>query len=308
MLSLTATHRDAQARFERHQRFVRHSHEHSAGYAADVYASWILLAYAAYEASLRNLGEAMVGHLGEFAPTSADLPDQIRRAHAEGVVRRASEAFGLRVPNRGHEIDPEDLLSRAFGSEWAEVSVLLRIEKNGWVQNVREWLKRVGVDDADTRWMREPYGDSTEILESFVDRLVRERNDLAHGVLPGATLSADLMVEWIEAIAEFVRRVYLCLEIACAVSFPAQVSRRFGVIDTGAPVLADETAAFALLHEDVSVLQHALLLDDDGQVRVARVASMQSDGATLDAAKAGDERVAITFSRSVEGCAIFHCF
>ncbi|MGC5171209.1 HEPN domain-containing protein [Microbacterium sp. DT81.1] len=308
MLSLTAAHSDAQARFERHQRYVHHSHENAAGFTSDVYASWILLAYASYEAALRNLGEATIGHLGQFAPTPADLPDDIRRAHAERVVRRASEAFSQRVPSRGQDIDPEDFLSRAFGSDWASVSVLLRIEKNGWVQNVREWLRRVGAEDADMVWMREPYGSSTETLESFVDRLVGERNDLAHGDLPAATLSADLMVEWIDAISEFVRRIYLCLQVACARAFPAHVMRRFGDIDPDAPALSDMTAAFAVLHEDVSVMQHALVISDSGEVRAARVASMQTESIGIEKATAGDERVAITFSRSIERCAVFHCF
>jgi hypothetical protein len=304
---LLVAYTEAVNRFTRRAAYVAHSRDGAAEFASDVYASWVLLTYAAYEASIQALGKAAVQHLGEFASSLSDLPDVVREAHIERTVRRASDAL-----SRSKHVasdDPgsvEEILRGAVGPAWADESSLLRLDRNAWSVNVKDLLRRVGVGDSEMEWMRQTFGPSTETLESQVDRLVQERNDLAHGDLPTEIRSPELMIEQISAVQEFVRQSYYCLMMVCANAFPSSLSKELGVVNE-AVVLAETTVGYLAMTTAVRVGDFVPTVSDEGQLRLTRVVSIQCSSESLDVVEPGHEHVAVTFSRPMRTTRAFEC-
>ncbi|WP_144877527.1 HEPN domain-containing protein [Microbacterium sp. 1.5R] len=296
-------------RFTRRADYVAHSRDGAAEFASDVYASWVLLTYAAYEASIQALGKAAVQHLGEFSSSLSDLPDLVREAHIERTVRRASDALSRN--KHGASDDPgsvEEILRGAVGPAWADESSLLRLDRNAWSDNVKELLRRVGVGDPEMEWMRQPFGPSTETLESQVDRLVQERNDLAHGDLPTEIRSPELMIDQISAVQEFVRQSYYCLMMMCASAFPSSLSKELGVVNEAPPVsLAETTVGYLAISTAVRVGDFVPTVSDEGQLRLTRVVSIQCSSESLEVVEPGREHVAVTFSRPMRTARAFEC-
>jgi hypothetical protein len=61
-------------------------------YRAELYGTWVLMAYSACEYSLNEIGEACVEFIGTRASTPSKLPEEVQRKHLHltlDAVRRS---------------------------------------------------------------------------------------------------------------------------------------------------------------------------------------------------------------------------
>ncbi|GAA5036168.1 HEPN domain-containing protein [Microbacterium fluvii] len=298
---------DAEARFATFTAFVDESHasapEGNLDYATELYSGWVLLAYAAHESALTGLGRAAMAVLARNAPTPDALPEVMQEWHLRRTIAFANELSGVNAPRRrAGQVRLEDVVRRAYTSDWADVSILMRLDANAWPSNVREWLSRLGVSGDQLRWMKDPHGQSTDTLESRVSELVQERNDLAHGIRPTSVRSADAMREWSDAVLEFSRRVSEAIQVTLATSLKIDL-KPIGV--RADEELGSNTAALATVASQICVGGHVLCKGADGRVHHGRIVSIQCDGADLAEVAGGSERVAVTLNRPVEGMVLY---
>lgn len=295
------------ARFSSFAAFISDSQasapEGNLDYATELYSGWVLLAYAAHESALVGLGRAAMTVLARCAGTPDALPSALRDWHLRRTIAFANELSGVSAPRRlTGEVTAEDVVRKAYTSAWADVSILMRLDKNAWPNNVREWLGRLGVTAEQLRWMREVYGAGSDTLESRVAELVQERNDLAHGLRPSSVRSADAMQDWVSAVMEFTRRTTEVLQVALAESLSPTLET---IGERADKSLGSNTAALVVVAQPLQVGGHLLCRGADGRVCQARIISMQCGGESLQEASPGAERIAITLNRSVEGIELF---
>lgn len=304
---LEAAWREARDRFSTFRTFIESSEANAPrgelDYELELYSAWVLLSYAAHESAITSYGKAVVTLLSTLAATPDNLPTVLQESHLRRTLLYADELTNNRV--RAEGVSAEDLLKQAYTTDWATNSVLMRLDRNAWPDNVRELLGRAGVADEDLRWMKEPYGTGTETLESQVRKLVFERNGIAHGNRPVSVSRADSMCEWLDAVREFSRRTVMALQLTLAESFPTAVIAPLGEIDAAATGLSEETQAFSVMLVSLAKGDHVLGRTPDGRMAVARVRSMMSDSRPLDDVSVGQQRVAVTFNRSVAGAEMF---
>lgn len=298
---------EAKGRFDHLAAFIADSRSDAttrdADHLRELYSSWVLLTYAAHESSIAGLGNAVMKVLANLAARPARLPPELRLLHAERTLIVANEARGTTSARRNPGLDLETLLVKAYSASWSSNSVLMRLDRNAWPDVVREWLRRLTSDEGNFEWMRTPAPSSTETLESVVSGLVRERNDIAHGVRP-ANLRTDAdMIDLVRDVEEFARHVFMMVELALFRHFPRRLPSKVGIVDPLVS-LGAHTVAFSRLAIALAVGDHVVLRRGDN-VRCARVSSLQSGGAALNAAAPGAEKVAVTLSKEVGRASVF---
>jgi len=274
-------------------------------YSRELYSSWILMAYAAHESAIKSYGQAAMKVLARVAPTPDQLPEAMAEAHQKRTLQLANE-IASKNANRGDQrVDLGTHFRTAYTREWAITSVLMRLDRNAWANNIRELLKRVEVEDSAFSWLREPWEHGSETLESRVDALVRERNLIAHGDRPDSLLSEDVMRDWIAEVKEFSRRVKCILQARLATSFAALLDEELGDLDPFGPKMAVETVALILTHRDLAVSDHVLLLHEDGRIAAAYIKSIQSAGTARERVSKGSARIAVTLNTAAAGCRLY---
>lgn len=275
-------------------------------YARSLYSSWVLLTYASLEGAIDSLGTAVMRVLAEVARTPDHLPEMLKKHHLARTLLLAQEleggtARGRKIPE---EITAESLLREAFTEEWWANSVLMRLDKNAWSNNAKEWLERVGAKTEELSWMNDPWeAGGSERRSSLIDTLVRERNDLAHGETPDNLVSSDLMIARVEAVRDFLQFSKTSLQISLLSSFESLQRSALGRIDKGQD-LGRSTFAFEELYSMAKVDEVLVLRTSTSTYVPARIKSIQCNGNDLQQVEAGAVRVAITINRDVEGCEI----
>ncbi|WIY02810.1 MAE_28990/MAE_18760 family HEPN-like nuclease [Amycolatopsis mongoliensis] len=270
-------------------------------YRVNLYSSWILLAYAATEAAFTKLGNASLQTLKVAAGVPGDLPPQLMAAHQ----KRTLAYLSAQATSERKDSNFQDAISHLDSVRWAEFSRLTAIDRNVWSDVIREWCDRLMVAEAKISWMKAPFGDSSESAASRLDKLVSERNSIAHGEVPENLLGADLMCGWIDDARSFFERCICAMQAHFVERFGTFDCRHLGEVDEKV-TLGPSTVAIKKLDVAVSVGDHVCLVPvGDGAPRVGSIISIQSEGVSLQAVEIGRERVAIGLSRQVRANSLF---
>ncbi len=267
-------------------------------YRNNLFASWVLLLYAATESAIANQGRACVRLLGSAFTVPTQLPEPALKHHRLLTLSHLAEQAKDPAP------DFPRALSALEGEDWAEHTRLLHLPGNVWPDVVTGWLGRLGIFGAEVRWMQQPRPDGdSETIASRVGALVAERNAIAHGEGPTQLLSRELAIAWLDDARFFVRAVVTTLQ-----------QHLVNVLDLDLPGLGQrdlnvrlgaQTIALLEMHHDLHVDSHVVVVTGAGQVRVARVRSIYQGGVAVDSVVAGAAHVAVNVSRDVRHCAIF---
>ncbi|ROQ98213.1 hypothetical protein EDE04_4740 [Streptomyces sp. 2132.2] len=267
---------------------------------SDLYGGWVLLAYASCQFALGEIGKGCMLFLGGKYSNPNDLPESVLRAHERmsfEAVRRLSEG------DREEQSQVRQALRDMYSKDWASHSSLLKIEKNVWPDNVREWLKRLGVDDGDLTWMSQPVPGSSETYASRLKELVRERNPIAHGQVPAELLSAQLMQDWLSECRGFMEHCSMTLELHLTRAHEPRL-RSIGVVNRRL-TLGNRTLPLLKTKHALRVGDHILLSSGRERKRIARIESIRSQGSSYGEVLAGHEAVAVGLSKEHQGCGAF---
>lgn len=264
-----------------------------ARYRANLYSSWILLTYAATEAALQEQGRACLRVIGSLIDTPADLPPLLMKKHHQRTLEHLS---GLASAD-DQDDDFMDAISSINSHGWTRFTRLTSIDRNVWPNVVKEWLRRLDVDESRLKWMEEPFIDDSETASSRLKTLVSERNSIAHGLVPDNFVDAEIMCKWIDDSRAFVKQVVATLQAHLVTMLKISLDH-LGEIDKSVS-LGNSTVAFLRLSFEMRDGAHVSLVAPDGGCHIATVRSMQSNDVSLSYAPAGQERIAVTLSREI---------
>ncbi len=265
------------------------------GFRIHLYTGWVLLCYATVESALRSGLRAALQQIGTQAATPGHLPSDVRRRFQERLIKEL-----LAEIDSSDDARFFDMVTALSAESWTDHIDALNIDGNVWPDRVQAAARRIGVRQEAFEWYRQSAQDGSETLESRLRALVAERNSLAHGDLPVATLSADLMTAWVRDVANFSRHFFGTLQAHAIDTYPNLAAAPVGTVDKQVEGLSDSTVAFSSIDCTMMVGDHAILVYDDGRPATYRqVKSMQSEGVSLELAGAGSERISVTFSGSV---------
>ncbi|MGQ4452509.1 HEPN domain-containing protein [Streptomyces griseus] len=269
---------------------------------SDLYGSWVLLTYASCQFALQEIGRGCMLFLGDRYRNPGNMPEHVLRNHEKisfEVIRRLSDG------DSKDKALVRQSLREMYSKNWATHSSLLKIEKNVWPDNVREWLRRLGVSDGDMAWMSQPASASSETYASRLSELVSERNPIAHGDSPTRLLSGILMKEWLIECRAFMENC--CMSVALHLSRDHKPRlRSVGPIDRKViSRLGNSTVPIAQTKVSLRVGDHVLLADRGERKRIARIESMRSDGKEFGEVPAGSVAVAVGLSKSHQGYGVY---
>lgn len=286
--TVTQAWRDSRARFEHLREFINESYrpDAHAEYRRSAYSSWILLAYAAAEASFVEAAKAAISIIGTRVPSPSNLPEKMRRLHRERTIRYllndvTDSAFVAAIG----EVESQD---------WATSSRLLSIDRNVWVSEIKSWFSRLD-GDSTIDWLSSETAENGETLASIWDDLVRLRNDIAHGRIPTELSNGEVVSGLILSYEKFVRHSVTSLHRALANFLGTEHSQTIGTIDKDLQ-LGAFTLPIKEVHSNLMIGDHVLLVDDFSRVRVGHVRSMKHFGTTLQQANPGMSEVAVGLS------------
>ncbi|MEV4864056.1 HEPN domain-containing protein [Streptomyces ossamyceticus] len=267
---------------------------------SDIYGSWVLLTYASCQFALDEIGRGCMLFLGDRYANPSRMPEQVLRAHEKmsfEAVRRLSD--GEAKDNALVRQALRDMYSR----NWAVHSSLLKMEKNVWPDNVREWLRRLGVNDGDMAWMSQPASGSTETYASRLSELVSERNPIAHGQSPVRLLSNSLMKEWLTECRGFMENCSMTAALHLSRDHRPKL-RSLGTVDRKVK-LGNSTVPISKTNVSLRVGDHVLLATRTERKRVARIESIKCDGQSHSEVAVGHETVALGLSKPHQGCGLY---
>ncbi|WP_158070800.1 HEPN domain-containing protein [Streptomyces sp. CB02460] len=269
---------------------------------SDLYGSWVLLTYASCQFALHEIGRGCMLFLGERYSNPSRMPQHVLHAHEKAsfeVVRRLSDG------DSSDKAQVRQALHNVYSKDWATHSSLLKIEKNVWPDNVRAWMKRLGVDDGDLEWMSQPASDASETYASRLSELVSERNPIAHGEAPSKILSAPLMKDWLAECRRFMENC--CMSAALHLSREHEPRlRSVGSINRRViSQLGKSTIPILKTNVSVRVGDHVLIADRSERKRIARIDSIKSSGRSHDEVAAGHRAVAFGLSKPHQGCGVY---
>lgn len=231
----------------------------------------------------------------------SSLPDHLLKSHEKAMLDRARK---LTDSGNARQASVKQILRGMYSSDWADSSVLLAMDRNVWPDNVREWLKRLGVDDGDMAWMSDPASPITsETYKSRMTELVRERNPIAHGESPSSLLSAELMKEWLMECRGFMERCAMTVELRLAMDHRPGL-RRIGVVNRSMN-LGKNTVPLTRLNHPLRVGDHVLLAAGEVRKKIARIDSIKSHGNDYRELPQGHEAVAIGLSKPHQNYGVF---
>ena len=256
-------------------------------FRTDLYGSWVLLAYAACQFSVDELGRGSMRFLGKKYRYPRLLPESMFVLHQKMTLDSVRWLMDKDIGN----LDIKQLIGDIYSSDWSANSRLLKLDRNVWPNVVREWLRRLGADDSDLKWMSDPVPGKTETYESRMTALVEERNPIAHGQSASSILTAALMKEWVEDCSRFMEKCAMTVAL-CLAKDPTLRLERLGHVDTKAK-LGKNTVAIGEIKYPVSVGDHLVLSSRGVRKKIVRVDSIMSDDITHDSLPAGRKRVAI---------------
>ena len=256
-------------------------------FRTDMYGSWVLLAYSVCQFSIDEIGRGCMQLLGKKYRHPGLMPDGIFAQHQKMTLD-----YIRRLMERGADnSDVKQLVRHVYSSEWSDHSKLLQLDRNVWPAVIREWLRRLGVEDGDLKWMSEPVPGKTETYESRMTSLVEERNPIAHGQSASSILTATLMQEWVEDCCRFMERCAMTLSLRMAQDHALRLER-LGTVNAKVK-LGNSTVAVEELNYPVSVRDHLILSSRGVRKKIVRVDSIMSDGANYNLLPAGHKRVAL---------------
>ncbi|WP_144837158.1 MAE_28990/MAE_18760 family HEPN-like nuclease [Kocuria rosea] len=273
---------------------------------SELYSSWILLMYAAHEASFVGYSESVMRVFSHLNLEPDKLPENIKSHHISRTLLLANEVKnGISHQNQS-DVDLESLIMNASTSNWVNNSALMRLDKNAWPDAIEEILGRISFDGSDTSWMNDTYQGSSNTYKGVIKWLVQERNSLAHGNRPDTFEAFDIILDNVDVIADFSRRSKCFLQVALASHFPQLLSAELG--DVADMNIGENIIPFETVHNDISVGDHVLLKQRTGKLATSYVKSIKSGDKKLNIAEAGSTKVAICFNRSVKECSIYLAF
>ncbi|MER7766011.1 HEPN domain-containing protein [Kitasatospora sp. NPDC096140] len=269
-------------------------------FRSDLYGSWVLMAYAACQFSLVEIGRGTMAFLGQKYKHPASMPGNVLRAHEKMTldgIRRLVEG------DAKSQALVRQTLKDIYSSNWSTTSKLLKMDRNVWPNNVKEWLKRLGVEDSEMSWMKDTTPGTSETYESRMAELVEERNPIAHGQSPSQLLTAQLMKDWLGECREFMERCAMTVEWRLAIDHKPRL-RTAGSVDK-ALVLGNKTVPIVQLSLPLRVGDHVLLASAGQRKKVARVEALYSNMASYQELPAGHQAVAVGLSKTHQACGIF---
>ncbi|WP_163013723.1 HEPN domain-containing protein [Streptomyces sp. S1] len=269
---------------------------------SDLYGSWVLLTYASCQFALHEIGKGCMLFLGERYSNPSRMPEQVLRAHEKmsfEAVRRLSDG------DLKDKALVRQALQNIYSKNWASHSPLLKIERNVWPDNVREWMKRLGINDGDLAWMSQPASDSSETYASRLSELVSERNPIAHGDSPSRLLSAPLMKDWLTECRGFMENCCMSASLHLSREHKPRL-RSVGVVDRKViDKLGKSTIPILKTNVSVRVGDHVLLADRNERKKIARIESIKSSGKSHDEVPVGFEAVAFGLNKPHQGCGVY---
>ncbi|MFB7047843.1 HEPN domain-containing protein [Streptomyces microflavus] len=266
-----------------------------------IYGSWVLHSYSCCQFALAEIGRGSMNFLGWKYKYPSSLPNNLFKAHEKAMLDRAR---WLADTGNSKQASVRQILTGMYSGDWAEDSLLLAIDRNVWPDNVREWLKRLGVEDGEMAWMSDPASPATsETYKSRMKELVKERNPIAHGEPPSSLLSAELMKEWLAECRGFMERCAMTVELRLAMDHKPAL-RRVGVVNRSIS-LGKNTVPLSRLNHSLRVGDHVLLAAQGDRRKIVRIESIKSKGRDYLELPAGHEAVAIGLSKTHQNCDVF---
>ncbi|MCD9594169.1 hypothetical protein LUV28_41235 [Streptomyces sp. 8ZJF_21] len=268
---------------------------------SDFYGAWVLLAYASCQYSLDEIGQGCMGFLGNRHRYARSMPDAVFNNH---------ERLTLDTARRMTDGDPQtrsqikQALLEIYSAKWSDSSSLLKLERNVWPSNVREWLKRIGVEERDMSWMNDPASSGTsETYSSRLAELVQERNPIAHGQSPQRVLSASTMKSWLAECEDFMEHCAMTVELHLSRHHVPRLAR-LGVLNRKLK-LSNKTVALTVLNHQARVGDHVLLGSQSERKKIAKIESIMSGGKAFNDLPAGHQQVAIGLSKPHQGSGVY---
>jgi RiboL-PSP-HEPN len=279
-------------RFDEVTQFIDNSASITGGpgllpFRIDLYGSWVLLAYSVCQFSIDEIGRGCMQLLGKKYRYPGLMPDSIFASHQKMTL----DYIRWLMERDADNSDVKQLIRHVYSNEWSSHSKLLQLDRNVWPSVVREWLRRLGVNDGDLKWMSEPVPGKTETYESRMTSLVEERNPIAHGQSADSILTAILMKEWVEDCCRFMERCAMTVSLRMAQDHTLRLER-VGLVDATMR-LGNSTVAVEELNYPVSVRDHLILSSRGVRKKIVRVDSIMSDGKHHDLLPAGHKHVAL---------------
>lgn len=261
--------------------------------------------YAAHESAISEFGKAVLKCMSDSVEIPNELPEAIEELHINSTLALASMLQnGKRLPlDLTGDLDLLTLFRRANSSEWANYSILMRIDGNAWPDKISEWLRRI---DANDSWMNHPWDDGSETLNSKIRSLLDERNRVAHGERPVNLQSLVVMEDWVEAFEHFSKCVKTEIQVAISRMFPSLLTLDIGEVDLQVTNLGESTVPFLATHHDLEVGVDILAKNrSNGSLFLTKIKSMQSSGLNQVAVLSGSSKIAVSFNRPVSDCDLF---
>jgi hypothetical protein len=268
-------------------------------FRSDLYGSWVLMAYAACQFALVEIGRGCMDFLGSKYRRPNSLPPDILRIHQKMTLD------GIRgmVEDAGKTAQFYQAIQDLHSSEWSRHSNLLKMERNVWPNNVKEWLRRLGVTDGAMKWMTESVPGKTDTYESRMSALVEERNPIAHGESPSNILSSGLMKDWIADCRAFMENCAMTVEFHLSREHAPRL-RKYGIADRKVS-LGNRTVGLKSLNYALAIGDHVLLASSGVRKKIARVDSIMSAGVMYESLGSGSAEVAIGLSKPHQNCDVF---
>ncbi|MFI6250238.1 HEPN domain-containing protein [Streptomyces sp. NPDC051016] len=268
---------------------------------SDFYGAWVLMAYASCQYALDEIGQGCMEFLGNRHRYARSMPDAMFKNHErltlETARRMADENSKKRSQIKQYLLD-------IYSAKWSTSSSLLKMERNVWPTNVREWLRRIGVDEGDMSWMNDPASPGApETYASRLAELVEERNPIAHGQTPYRVLSASTMKSWLTECQDFMEHCAMTVELHLSRHHVPRLAR-LGVLNRQLK-LSNRTVPFLVLNHHVRVGDHVLLGSQSERKKIAKVTSIMSGGSTFDDLPAGHEQVAIGLNKPHQDSGVY---
>lgn len=257
-----------------------------------VYASRVLLLYAACQYAVQELGDTCTQVLARSHRSPSSLPLRVRQLHIDSSVGKLS-------PDKSAADWQERVraLSGLTGVQWSQYTKLNILDGNVWPDRIVSYLRSFTEANPDFNWMRDAKNSDGETLQSRLRSLVEERNPIAHGHLAGSVASADLMRAWKSDCTDFLRRVYLSMSAAMFDELPRRTVK-VGLRDRNI-TLGSNTMALKVLTAPLNVGDIVILRARSSEARAAQVLSLMSHGDSLENAPEGGSQVAVQLSKSV---------
>ncbi|MFD8370659.1 HEPN domain-containing protein [Streptomyces sp. NPDC059688] len=268
---------------------------------SDFYGAWVLMTYASCQYALDEIGQGCIGFLGNRHKYARSMPDLVFKNHERLTLDTARRMTDGDAQTRSQI---KQALLEIYSAKWSTNSSLLKMERNVWPSNVREWLKRIGVEERDMSWMSDPASPgASDTYSSRLAELVEERNPIAHGQSPQRVLSAATMKSWLTECEDFMENCAMTVELHLSRHHVARIAR-LGVLDRKLK-LSNKTVPVLVLNHQVRVGDHVLLGSQSERKKVAKVTSIMSGGMAFNDLPAGHERVAIGLSKPHQGSGLY---